>query len=197
MKKRKSKPKKNDGGRKFGTERRDMRWIDGAGEVWDSKLESLVYEASRKAGVNLVRCDKTDTIPYYSLLRGASCKDCGGNRVGKARKYTPDFRMRQRDPSGDESLGYLEVKGYMRAPQRALFRSLVKEKPDLVLYFLIQSDFKVTSSLTFSGWIAKFLPGVKYAVWNGTFPTSWIGAKPRESKKRKRTKETHQCLRQT
>lgn len=191
MKKRKSKPKKNDGGRKFGTERRDMRWMDGAGEIWDSKLESLVYEASRESSYRLVRCTKADTIPYYSLLRGASCADCGGARVGKARKYTPDFRMYSRHSSGEESVGYLEVKGYMRAPQRALFRSLVKEKPSLVLYLLLQSDFRVTKSLKFSGWIERFLPGAKYAVWNGTFPTTWIGAKPSEPKKRKRIKETH------
>ena len=192
MSKKKSKPKAKLG-KKVGTKRADMRWQSPDGDIWDSQFEYKVYKAGIHAGIRLRRCVKgreADTISYRHSIRGASCQDCGSDRVGSARQFTPDLFVYTGLPDRPEDGFYLEIKGYLRAPKRALLRSLFKEKQDLDLRFILQSDFKVSKSLRFSGWITKFLPGSRWVVFNGTWPTTWNLA--HERKKIKTNKETNQ-----
>lgn len=169
---------KKQSGHKVGTKRRDMRWIDEHGEVWASKFESLVYEAGKRANLKIKKCDKggSDTVSYRSQILHGVCQSCQGTDISQERRYTPDLCVIQ-DPeegsAGRPNKYYVEVKGYTRGPQRALLRSLCKAAPIADLRFVLQSDYKVTRSLTFGGWIDKYLK-CKWAVWDGsTFPTKW------------------------
>ena len=189
MKRRKPKPSV---GRHIGKKRKDMRFEAPDGEVWDSKFEWQVAEGAKRAGVRLLRADKrggTDTISYFHQVRGTSCQDCGSDRVGKIRGITFDLLMPDWHPLGKENGGYLEVKGYMRADKRSLYRSLFKEKTDIAACIIIQSDYRVGKG-TFSQWITKHLH-IPVFLWRGEFPkpTDWIY--PSERKISKSTKKGH------
>lgn len=178
-------------GHKIGTKRKDMRFMADDGSIWDSKFEWQVWEGAKDAKVQLVRADKEgkgDTISYFHQVRGASCQDCGSPRVGRIRGITPDLLMPGWHPVGGENGGYLEIKGYMRADKRALYRSLLKETPGLSLCIIIQSDYRVGKG-TFSQWITKHLK-VPVFHWRGVFPkpNEWIlPVEPKLSKRAKRS----------
>ena len=46
-------------------------------------------------------------LEYTSTVRGGICKDCGSRKVGKKRKYTPDFIITR----GDCTALIVEAKG--------------------------------------------------------------------------------------
>lgn len=152
--------------------RSDFHYTAEDGSKWDSRFEYLVYRGAVDAGLVLRRCEKgSDTIPYTHTVPRASCQDCGSARVGSARGITPDLYFDTGHPTGEEGRGYVEIKGFMRAPKRALYRSLFKEKPNTPLCLVIQSNFKVGKG-SFGGWITKYL-GIPWGVWKGTWPPEW------------------------
>lgn len=188
-------------GRKVGQKRSDFHYTDESGEVWDSYFESKVYQGAVDAGKNVRRCTKgADTLPYFHNVPGASCTDCGSTRVGRARGITFDLFVTDTDTFGKENSYYLEPKGYMRAPKRALYRSFFKENPNTSVRFVLQSNYRVGKG-TFGGWINKHLHA-PWALWKGswdslvwTFPTvknlvtpsveSHSAVKPKRSVKKK------------
>jgi len=163
-------------GHKVGTKRADKRWIDEHGEVWASRFECKVYESGKRAGVKIRKCDKggSDTVSYHSKVRDGVCQSCQGTDIIKQRRYTPDLRVFQDTGTEacNESSYYVEAKGYMRAPQRALLRDLCKTGALTGLRFILQADYRATASLTIGGWIDKFLH-CKWAVFNGEWPVTW------------------------
>lgn len=182
----------SSGGQKLGTKRKDMRFLSPDGVEWDSKFEWQVWEAARVSNVRLSRADKeggVDTIPYFHQVRGTSCQDCGSARVGKVRGITPDFIVHDWHPIGKENGGYLETKGYMRADKRSLYRSLLKERPNLSLCLIIQSDYRVGKG-TFGQWISKILK-VPYFHWKGKYPEQHEWILPIEPKKSKSNKKAN------
>jgi hypothetical protein len=145
-----------------------------------------VYKGARDAGLEVTRNDVP--IPYARSLPRASCQDCGSDKVGETRRLTFDLRVNHRDSAGQESVYYLEPKGYMRGPKRSLYRAFFKEKGEAIsVRFIIQSNFKV-GKRTFGEWINKHLR-MPWFLWKGTFPTEQQWNYPLELKKSKSTKK--------
>lgn len=184
-------PKAKTVGHKAGTKRRDMRWIDAQGEEWASRFECLVYESGKRQSLKIRKCDKgsSDTVAYISKVRSGRCKSCQSTDVIQERSYTPDLCVLPSGAEASTSVGengfYIEVKGYTRAAQRSLLRSICKAKILSDLRFILQADYRVTRSLTFGQWIDKFLK-CRWAIWNGEFPTKWNYNEPKKSKSSKK-----------
>ena len=161
-------------GRRVGTKRSDMRWEDPNGAVWASRFEYEVW-----LGIvgtwGAERCvSGRDTLTYTSPVRQARCLGCGGGAVVTDRTYTPDFLVRdsrRRQPNGP--CYYIEAKGYLRAEKRRLLRDLRKARPDIDLRFLVERDYKATSSMTILQWIERYMK-CPAEVWAGRMPKDWI-----------------------
>lgn len=161
-------------GYKVGTKRRDMRWMAPDGVEWDSKLEYEVFLAYQKEGKNVRRAGEEDRLFYTSPVRNGACTQCDSCEVVQRHSYTPDLHVGaedNRERGGLQAAShYVEVKGYLRAEQRSLLRSLRKARPDVDLRLIVQRDFKVTSKLTLTEWARKYLR-VRVVVWSGRVPT--------------------------
>ncbi len=163
-------------GKRVGTKRRDMRWQAPDGTVWASRFEYGVFLAHASAGIPVRKCDESDCVRYTRPVRNAACGECGSARVATTHTYTPDLSVdpeehRKRKALDDDGPYVIECKGYLRADRRSLLRALCKERPDLPLRFIVERDYKVSRSLSITGWIRKFLkkPAV---VWDGN-PPDW------------------------
>jgi len=164
-------------GRKIGTKRRDMRWLAPDNTEWDSKLEYAVFLAYKAAGINVRRATEEDRLFYTSPIRNGACTECDSCKVVQRHSYLPDFSVSSEDDrqrGGLQAASHLvEVKGYLRAEQRSLLRSLRKARPDVDLRFIFERDYHVTSKLSVTEWAKKYLR-VRATVWNGTVP-EWEG----------------------
>lgn len=158
---------------KIGTKDRDMRFRSPDGQEWASRFEWLVYDAYQRAGYACRRTIKgsSDTLSYNESVRGATCDSCGKAEISKPRTYTPDLFFAERG-AGVEAGSYIEAKGYLRSPQRALLRAFCKTRKDVALRIIYQRDFPVSKSSTISSWTNRYLK-VPYAIWNGKPPTEW------------------------
>jgi len=168
--------------------RNDYRYTAEDGSVWDSKYEHAVYTnlLAQNILVDRGRRGPIDTFPYFQYTKSGLCRDCGSTKVGKQRSYTPDLFRHTVRPESENSRdqGYwIEVKGYIRAPERSLLRSFVKERPDVDLRFIFQRDFYVTKptakrpdGLRITTWALRFLQA-RSIVWDGkgklTLPEGW------------------------
>jgi hypothetical protein len=183
--------KKVTAGKRGGTKRRDMRWITPDGQEWDSKYEYEVYKAGIDAKLPIRRTVKgkgnsteSDTLLYWHPNRSGSCFACGSTETGSTRSYTADLfcntslhsaKSGNKDNHGAGLSGYyVDAKGYLRPNKRALLRSLVKARKDIDLRILLQRDFPVSKVSRASDWIRKYLK-IKFAIWNGKWPTEWNG----------------------
>lgn len=150
----------------------------------------MVYNSARDAGVKVRRCDKggTDTFSYTSEIRDGICQSCASTQVVKQRRYTPDLCVIQ-SPHGPDDFAalsgankyYVEAKGYLRASERALLRSLVASKAVPDLRIVLQADYRI-GKLTFGGWIDRYLK-IKWAVFDGKWPETWNERKEKQSTK--------------
>lgn len=161
------------GGMRLGTHRRDMRWQDPTGNVWASKFEYQVYLGLKERGYNVRRTTTDHTMAYTSPVQGGKCLQCNSGRVVHERNYTPDlFILPKMSGDSDEPVYYIEAKGYLRAPQRALLRYFRAQRPDIDLRLIIQRDYKVGKS-SLVGWATKYLKA-KVHIWNGDIPNDWV-----------------------
>jgi hypothetical protein len=161
---------------RIGTKRSDRRFRAPDGSEWDSRFEWQVYDALRRSGVDVERCEKGGrySIAYTQRLGNSACIACGSTEVGKQRRYTPDLfhHAKKRDAAEGADAGYrIELKGYLRAEERSLLRALCKARPDLDLRFIYQRNWTVSrkSGLTIIDWTKKFLKK-PCAVWTGKLP---------------------------
>lgn len=179
-------------GHRVGVKKSDRRWQDEYGEIWASRFECLVYSSARDAGLKARRCDKggLDTFPYSSEIRDGVCQSCEGTNVVKQRRYTPDICILPASTGGvNPSIPgadkyYVEAKGYLRASERALLRSLFASKAVADLRIILQADYRIGKH-TFGWWIDRYLK-CKWAVFDGSWPTTWSQA-TLTAKKRKRS----------
>lgn len=177
--------------------RYDRRW-EVNGETWDSRLEYEIYKKAKDEGIPIRRTIKgkpdtsgSDTLAYWHPTRGGSCKACRSVEIGQLRQFTADLLYNSQvyssgagEEAPEDSRGerfYTEIKGYLRAPQRALLRSFVKARKDIDLRIIYQHDFRVTATSSISDWTRKCLK-IPYAIWNGKWPTEWI--MPNEQQKK-------------
>lgn len=161
---------------RIGTKARDMRFMGPDGQEYASRFEYVVFDAYRRSGTPCRRTIKgsRDTLSYTLPVRNATCGSCGSDKIGQQRKYTPDL-FHDGDPERGGEQGYfIEVKGYLRAPQRSLLRAFCKARPDVNLRFILQRDFPISKSSTISVWISRFLKK-KWVVWDGKIPEKWNG----------------------
>jgi len=160
-------------GHKVGAKRRDMRWLAPDGTEWDSKFEYEIFLTYQKVGLSVRRTNEQDRLLFTRPVRNGACTECDSCSVVSRHYYTPDIYVGaadDRERSGLQATGYyVEAKGYLRAEQRSLLRSLRKARPDVDLRLIVQRDYKVTSKLTITEWARKYLR-VRAHVWNGTVP---------------------------
>lgn len=160
-------------GERVGTKKRDMRWRSSDGQVWASQFEYEVYETLKTRGHQVRRCTagepgNSDSLSYVQRIPNASCENCGSVKIGKQRVYTPDLYItetpgtdaRQRDPFKRwyrDGGVYVECKGYVRAPQRTLLRSLFQARPGTTVVFILQRNYATSRVTLVADWIAKYL----------------------------------------
>ncbi len=146
----------------------DRRYIDGTGTEWASRYEAEVYWHIRGLGVPVRKCKQggSDTFAYHSTVVRGRCLECESLDVVQDRTYTPDLFVG--DPRGLDAGGYyVEAKGYWRAPQRNLLRSVVKANPDLNLLFVFQKDLWITRGKSkYSDYVRKYFKNARYVVWD-------------------------------
>lgn len=165
-------PKAATPGERTGTKRRDTRWTAPDQSVWASRFEYEVYLALKAQGYEVRKTTEKDSLRYTHPVRNGRCLQCGSGRVVSEHSYTPDLfvstgRAADNQPSGY----YLEVKGYLRAPRRALLRSFHKARPDIDIRFIAQRDYAVGAT-TLTGWAKKFLKSPVH-IWDGKLPAEW------------------------
>lgn len=159
-------------GKRVGTKRSDKRWQSPDGQIWDSQFEYIVYTAYKASGYAIRRCTPSDTIPYIVPVRSGTCLACGATEVGKQRKYTPDFHVTPKDSERKTVSYYIETKGYLRPPERALLRALCKTQPDISLRLIFQRNYRVSKPTyntdgSVMTWAQKFLKSWPASVWTG------------------------------
>lgn len=181
-------------GHRVGAKKSDRRWQDEHGEIWASRFECKVYESARAAAKTVRRCDKggSDTVSYTSPVRNGVCTSCEGVNVVQQRTYSPDLCVLQSaDGEEDSALSrahkyYVEAKGYLRASERTLLRSLFASNAIPDLRIILQADYRIGKH-TIGWWIDRYLK-CKWAVFDGSWPTEW---KQVEHKLPKRAKRNH------
>ena len=162
-------------GRKASAKRSDRHWIAPDGELWDSRYEYLVYIKFRQEGINIQRCDKSDSFSFTLPIRGGKCGDCGSDQVGQQRTFTPDFRIVSEDSKHPTVSYYLEAKGYIRAKERSLLRAFNKAHPSADVRYILQSAYRASKPTASSDgsivtWFSKFMKGKTVYVWNAGIP---------------------------
>jgi len=95
-----------------------------------SKYEKRIYDDARSRGLSIAY--EPETFLFNYSVRGGKCLDCGGKRVVKSARYTPDFRL------GNGS--YVEAKGKFDAKARARTEAFRLTGPSLVLRFILGAD---------------------------------------------------------
>jgi ribosomal protein L37E len=178
-------------GKRAGTKRKDYHWISPDGSTWDSRFEYIFYSAARAADLNIVRCEKSDTIPFTLNIRKGICAACGSAKVGQQRSYTPDFRVIANRAEPEAKHYYIECKGFLRPKERALWRSFYKAHPDAPIRVVFQRAYPVGARRSdgtkgsIVEWFNKFMPNIQVAVWTGSFPLEFkSGQGPKKGNKR-------------
>ena len=167
--------KKNTSGIRIGTKPRDMRWKSADGQEWASEFEWKVYDAYRTAKAPVRRTNKADSLSYALPVNRATCATCGGTEINQlGRHYTPDLFYDAGDGGSSGDSYFIEVKGYLRAPQRTLLRAFCKARKDTNLRFIYQRNFHVSKSTTIGEWTSRFLKR-PWAIWNGKPVEKWNG----------------------
>lgn len=157
-----------------------MRWLTPDGQQWASRFEATVFDGvSKQLGEGRVRrCTEQDQMGYTRVVPRSECAKCGSSTVVQRRKITTDFLVvpAQVSSGPDKQGGYfIEVKGFVRANRRALFRDFIKCYPNLDLRFVLERDYVISkaSGLTLGGWITKYLKR-PWCVWRGQLPAEWL-----------------------
>jgi len=109
---------------------------------------------------------ESEVLEYVSTVRGGKCCDCGGTKVGKGRKYTPDFVIVR----GDYSKLYIEAKGRLTSTDRSKMRDVKKAHPHLDIRLLFQARYGKAKA-DVSQWAEKF--GFDYA-FGIEVPQTWL-----------------------
>lgn len=163
-------------GRRVGTHKRDMRWQDPQGNLWDSRYEyELFTYLKAKDGLYVRPTTEQDSFRYTSPVRSSICTVCGSDRVAKNRSYTPDLFVNTKDDRGlarDPSGYYVEAKGFLRKDRRALLRYFRKARPDVDLRLVVQADNRATKQLRVVEWAKKYLK-IPVAVWRPGMELVW------------------------
>jgi len=154
----------------------DRHFTDPTGTVWDSRFEYQIWSVLNDANIPVERCERGNhTISYTDPVRMATCGDCGSSKISKHRTYTADFYIRTESadsPERNVSGYFIEAKGYLRASERSLLRSLVKSRPDIDLRIIYQADYKVNKG-RISTWTARYLK-IPYMIWKGDAKLDWV-----------------------
>lgn len=159
---------------RVGNRRSDRRWKDPEGNIWPSKFEWEVYDTLLRSGVNVRRCDKSDTITYYQPKPNVECLDCGSSRCSQTRTYTPDLHITTEGGGGHSHGYYIEVKGYFREEKRRLFRCLRQSRKDIDIRCVFASDHWVKKGKTrLSDYFSKYVKNTPFCFWNGDIPGDW------------------------
>ena len=157
-------------GHRVGTKKRDMRWQSPDGVIWGSRFEYEAYLDLKNQGVNVRKTTEEDTFEYAEHIGSGRCLSCGSTSVIKPRTYTPDIVA---NPDRPDRRYYVEAKGYLRAESRSLIRAFHNSRPDVPLRFIIQRDYRVSTTLSFVQWIERYLKGVKVHVYGHKLPEDW------------------------
>ncbi len=129
-----------------------------------SGYEYQVRDALREAAVDFEY--ETETFDYVSTVRGGVCRECGCTRVGKKRKYTPDFKVIR----VDFSVIYIEAKGRFPSTDRSKMRDVRKSNPTLDVRLLFQKRSRKQMD-EIARWCEKF----EFDYHFGTMPPEeWI-----------------------
>jgi hypothetical protein len=163
---------------RVGTNRHDKRWRDEHGNVFESKLEALVFERiNGDPRISVRRCSERegDTFSYSTPVRSGSCGACGSGDIVQRRTYTPDLCISPSgtwDGPGERPRRYLEIKGYFPGTKRNLLRAFLKSGPCVDLCLILERDSRATRSLTLLEYSTKYLK-IPTHIWDGVLPRSW------------------------
>ena len=105
-------------------------------------------------------------LEYTSTVRMAVCNECGSRKVGKMRKYTPDFIITR----SDCSQLIVEAKGRFTSADRSKMRDVRKAHPHLDIRMLFQKRYG-KAKLDIEHWCAK--NGMEFA-FGDEVPESWL-----------------------
>jgi hypothetical protein len=159
---------------RVGTRRSDRRWKARDGVVWASKFEWEVYDALLRGGINVRKCDESDTITYHQSRPNVECLDCGSSRCSQARTYTPDLHITPQGKGSDSTGYYIEVKGYFRDEKRRLFRCLRQSRQDVDIRCIFASDHWVRKGKTrLSDYFTRYIKNTPFFFWEGELPGDW------------------------
>lgn len=108
---------------------------------------------------------ESEVLEYTSTVRGGVCRDCGSKKIGKLRKYTPDFVI----PRAQGKL-IVEAKGRLTSTDRSKMRDVKREHPELDIRFMFQNR-SLKEQVAVATWCTKF--NFLYA-FGTEIPDSWI-----------------------
>lgn len=160
---------------RVGWKKSDRRWKAPDGQIWASKFEWAVYDSLKSAGVNVRKCDASDSITYHQPKPNVRCMDCASGNCSQERTYTPDLYIIPEGESKAIRAGYyVEVKGYFRSEKRTLFRCLRNDRTDISIRCILEADHWVTKGKTrLTDYFKRYLKTTPVHVWNGDIPEDW------------------------
>ena len=129
-----------------------------------SGYEYKVRDTLTAAGVDFLY--EPIVLEYTSTVRGGVCNECGSRKVGKKRKYTPDFVITR----GDYSELIIEAKGRFTSTDRSKMRDVKKAHPHLDIRMLFQNRYGKAKQECIT-WCEKFK--FDYAFGNEV-PSTWL-----------------------
>lgn len=129
--------------------------------MYRSGFEGMVAEDLRNRGIPFDY--ETEELEYVSTVRGGCCTECGSKKVGKRRKYTPDFVLK------DGTL-FVETKGRFPSTDRSKMRDVKKAHPDKDIRLLFQRTSKAEMA-KLQVWADKF--GFVCA-FGASIPEEWL-----------------------
>ena len=109
---------------------------------------------------------EAEVLEYTSRVRGGCCEVCGSKKVGKDRKYTPDFIITR----ADYSKLYVEAKGRFLSTDRSKMRDVQRAHPDKDIRMLFQKRAKSQMPALIK-WCDKY--GFDYA-FGTEVPDAWL-----------------------
>lgn len=114
-----------------------------------SGFEGQIADDLRSRGVAFEY--EKEVLDYTSAVRGGECMECGCKKVGKKRKYTPDYVI-QRGCAGPL---YIEAKGRFPSTDRSKMRDVQRAHPDKDIRILFQKSSKAQEA-ALRKWCNKF-----------------------------------------
>lgn len=127
-----------------------------------SGFEADMAEFLSKRGIKFEY--ESHKVKYTAPVQSGVCLDCTSKRVGKVRRYTPDFTV---------GTIILETKGKLTSSERTKFIAIKKSNPGIDLRLVFQRDNKLRRDSTqhYSDWASangfKYIIGVK-------LPAKWV-----------------------